>query len=200
MSDNADSGKDSSPGEITQLLVAWSSGDRNALERLAPLVDSELRRIAIHHMHRGGAGQTLGASGLINEAYLRLIDWKTVGWESRAHFFAVAAKMMRRILVNNALRRKRSKRGGGALHVTLNDFDHPADTPNLDLIALDEALTRLQSFDERKSRIVELRFFGGLTEEEIVEVLGVPLRTVQREWSLARSWLFRELRDARTDP
>jgi RNA polymerase sigma-70 factor (ECF subfamily) len=198
MGENAGSINESSPGEITQLLVAWSGGDRNALDRLAPLVNSELRRIALQYMHRGGAGQTLGASGLINEAYLRLIDWKTVGWESRAHFFAVAAKMMRRILVNNALHRKRSKRGGGAIHVTLNDFDHPADAPNLDLIALDEALTRLQSFDERKSRIVELRFFGGLTEEEIVEVLGIPLRTIQREWSLARSWLFRELRGVET--
>lgn len=181
--------------DVTHLLVAWGKGDQSALESLIPLVEGELRRLALHYMRREKPGHSLDASALVNEAYVRLIDWKTVEWQNRSHFFSVAAKMMRRILVSHASRRQRLKNGGGALRVTLSDVDLKVDEPGTDIVALDAAMTKLADFDERKSRIVELRFFGGLTEEEVSEVLHVPLRTVQREWHLARAWLFRELKD-----
>ena len=186
-------GPEPAKNEVTELLVAWSSGDRMALEQLAPLVEHELRRIARLYMKREGSGHTLQPTALVNEAYLRLINWQDVDWQGRSHFFAVAARVMRNILVTHAVSRKREKRGGGAIMVTL-DPAHPASTePASDILELDEALKKLSGFDERKSRVVELRFFGGLSEEETAEVLGTSVRTVQREWSLARAWLFREL-------
>ncbi len=185
--------------EVTRLLKAWSKGDADALEQLAPAVESELRRLARLFLRREAAGQTLQPTALINEAYLRLIEWHSVEWQNRAHFYAVAAKMMRRVLVTQAVARQRQKRGGAAVLVSLSEA---GGVPNrsADLAALDEALTALASLDERKSRLVELRYFGGLTAEETAEVLGISLRMVHREWDLARTWLFRELRRERPGP
>jgi RNA polymerase sigma factor (TIGR02999 family) len=184
------------PAEVTQLLNAWCNGDSASLEQLAPIVESELRRLARRYLNREEAGLTLQPSDLVNEAYLRLVEWNTVGWKNRAHFYAVAAKMMRRILVNHALSRKRQKRGGSAVLVSLAAADDTANR-SADIVALDEALMTLAKLDDRKSRLVELRFFAGLTAEETAEVLGISLRTVHREWDLARAWLFRELRGPR---
>ena len=179
--------------EITQLLNAWRQGDQDALERLAPVVESELRRLARVFLRKEAAGNILQPTALVNEAYLRLIEWDTVQWQNRAHFYAVAAKMMRRVLVNQAIAHRRQKRGAGAVLVSLTEAGESADR-SADVIALDEALLSLAKFDDRKSRIVELRFFGGLTADVSAEVLGVSSRTVHREWDLARAWLFRELR------
>ncbi len=183
------------PCEVTQLLNAWCKGDDSALEQLAPIVESELRRIARQYLSKEAPGQTLQPTALINEAYLRLIEWNTVEWQGRAHFYAVAAKMMRRVLVSRAIARRRRKRGGSAILVSLTeagDVSHRS----ADMTALDEALIALSKLDTRKSELVELRFFGGLTAEETAEVLGISVRTVHREWDLARAWLFRELRGA----
>jgi RNA polymerase sigma-70 factor (ECF subfamily) len=180
--------------EVTQLLNAWSEGDPRALDRLAPLVESELRRVAQAYLSREAPGHTLQPTALINEAYLRLIEWNTVEWRNRAHFYAVAAKMMRRVLVNYAVSRGSLKRGGDVVLVSLVEAQSLADHENADIIALDAALERLARFDARKSQLVELRFFGGLTAEEAAEVMGSSLRSVNREWTLARAWLFRELR------
>ena len=182
------------PSEVTQLLISWSSGDRLALDRLAPLVEHELRRIAQLYLKREASGHTLQPTALVNEAYLRLIEWRSVDWQGRAHFFAVAARMMRNILVTHAIARRREKRGGGAVLVTLDPAHALTAERTSDLLALDEALNKLAKFDERKCQIVELRFFGGLNEEETAEILQTSVRTVQREWSLARAWLFRELK------
>ncbi len=179
--------------EITLLLNAWCKGDQDALARLAPVVESELRRLARVYLSKEGAGHTLQPTALVNEAYLRLIEWNTVEWQNRAHFYAVASKIMRRVLVNQAVARGRQKRSGGAVLVSLSEAEAAADR-SADVIALDEALMALAKFDDRKSRLVELRFFGGLNAEETAEVLGISLRTVHREWDLARAWLFRELR------
>jgi RNA polymerase sigma-70 factor, ECF subfamily len=179
--------------EVTVWLRAWSNGDRRAFEKLAPVVESELRRLARLHLSREHPGHTLQPTELINEAYLRLIEWSGVDWQNRAHFFAVAAKMMRRVLVSHALAHRAQKRGGSAVLVSLSEAGGLADR-TADLADLDEAMVALAKFDERKCRLVELRFFGGLTAEETAEVLGISLRTVQREWDLARAWLFRELR------
>ncbi len=179
--------------EVTQLLNAWCKGDPKALERLAPVVESELRRLARVYLSKESAANTLQPTALINEAYLRLIEWNTVEWQSRAHFYAVAAKMMRRVLLNQAIARRRQKRGGDAVLVSFTEAGAVTDR-SADVIALDEALMTLARFDDRKSRLVELRFFGGLNAEETAEVLGISLRTVHREWDLARAWLFRELR------
>jgi RNA polymerase sigma-70 factor (ECF subfamily) len=181
------------PCEVTQLLNAWCKGDAGALEQLAPIVESELRRIARHYLSKEAPGHTLQPTALINEAYLRLIEWNTLQWQGRAHFYAVAAKMMRRVLVNQAIARSRRKRGGSAILVSLTaagDVSHRT----TDVAALDEALIALAKLDTRKSELVELRFFGGLTAEETAQVLGISVRTVHREWDLARAWLFRELR------
>lgn len=178
--------------DITLLLRAWSGGDESALEQLAPLVERELRRIAESRLRGERPGHTLQPTDLVNEAYLRLIDWKGAAWQDRVHFFAVASKMMRRILVNYARRRQTEKRAGGETPVTIADGTKEPGI-SLDVVALDRALDQLAGIDERKSRIVELRFFGGLAEEEIVEVTGIPLRTLQREWNLARAWLYRAL-------
>jgi RNA polymerase sigma-70 factor, ECF subfamily len=184
---------DAPAGEVTQLLNAWCQGDARALDQLAPLVESELRRVAQAYLSREAPGHTLQPTALINEAYVRLIEWKTVEWRSRAHFYAVAAKIMRRVLVNHAVRSGSQKRGGDVVLVSLVEADSVADRENAEIVALDAALDRLAQFDPRKSQLVELRFFGGLTAEEAAEVMGSSLRSVNREWSLARAWLFREL-------
>jgi RNA polymerase sigma-70 factor (ECF subfamily) len=178
--------------EITQLLNAWCNGDQDALERLAPVLESELRRLARVYLSKEAPGNVLQPTALVNEAYLRLIEWSTVEWQNRAHFYGVAAKMMRRVLVNQAIAHHRQKRGAGAVLVSLTEAGAEADR-SADVVALDEALQSLAKFDDRKSRIVELRFFGGLNAEETAEVLGISSRTVHREWDLARAWLFREL-------
>jgi RNA polymerase sigma factor (TIGR02999 family) len=178
---------------VTQLLVDWSRGDSGALERLIPLVDSELHKLALQRMNSERPGHSLQASALVNEAYLRLIDGAEVEWQNRAHFFGFAAVMMRRILVDHARRRRRAKRGGGVTHLQIIDDAAADERRDVEIIALDQALNKLASFDERKSRVVELRFFGGLNQEETAEAMKTSVRTVQREWSLARSWLLREL-------
>lgn len=182
-----------SPKEITRLLVAWGGGDQSALEELAPLVHSELHRLAHHYMGRERAGHTLQTSALVNEAYIRLIDWKDVRWQNRAHFFAVSAQLMRRILVDFARDRQYLKRGGGALQVSLGEAAAFTVERGADLVALDEALTALAEVDPRKAQIVEMRFFGGLSIEEVAVVLKISKETVMRDWRLAKVWLLREL-------
>ena len=179
--------------EITQLLTAWSDGDQSALDRLAPLIHSELHRLAHHYMRRERPGHLLQTSALVNEAYVRLIDWKNVRWQNRAHFFAVAAQMMRRILVDFARESQYLKRGGGALQVSLSLAASFVMDRNTDLVALDEALTALAQVDARKVRVVEMRFFAGLSVEEVADVLEVSKETVMRDWRLAKAWLLREL-------
>ncbi len=182
-----------SPQEITQLLVAWSDGDESALARLTPLVYDELHRLSHHYMSGERAGHTLQTTALVNEAYVRLIDWKNVRWQNRAHFFGVSAQLMRRILVDFARSHGYEKRGGGTRPVTLDDAALVVDSKGTDMVALDDALNALAELDARQSRVVELRFFGGLTNEEAAEVLKVSEATVRRDWSLARAWLHREL-------
>jgi RNA polymerase sigma factor (TIGR02999 family) len=182
-----------SPQEITRLLVAWGNGDQSALEELAPLVHSELHRLAHHYMRREHAGHTLQTSALVNEAYIRLIDWKNTRWQNRAHFFAVSAQLMRRILVDFARDRQYLKRGGCALQVSLGEADTFTVQRGADLVALDEALTALAEMDRRKGQVVEMRFFGGLSVEEVAQVLEVSKETVMRDWRLAKVWLLREL-------
>ena len=182
------------PQEVTRLLVEWSNGDQAALEELMPLVYEELRRLAGRYMRRESQGHTLQTSALVNEAYLRLIDQKKVHWQNRAHFFAVAAQLMRRILVDHARSRSRAKRGGGAQMVSL--AEQAATTEDVvDVVALDNALNDLAEMDPRKSQIVEMKFFGGLTNEEVAEVLKVTSRTVEREWRKAKAWLYKALTD-----
>jgi len=182
-----------SPKEITRLLVAWGDGDQSALEQLAPLVESELHRLAHHYMGGERPGHTLQTSALVNEAYIRLIDWKNVHWQNRAHFFAVSAQLMRRILVDFARERAVLKRGGGALQVSLAEADSLPVERSADLVALDEALVALSEMDQRKAQVVEMRFFGGLSVKEVAEVLKVSEETVLRDWRLAKVWLLREL-------
>ncbi len=178
---------------ITDLLLQASGGDSTAIDRLFPLVYDELRRIAHRALQRERSDHTLGTTGVVHEAYLKLVDQTRVGWRDRAHFFAVAALAMRRILVDYARRHRRAKRGGGARPVTLDEGVVSLDERAENLVALDEALTRLSALNPRLSRIVECRFFGGLTEEEIAEALGVTTRTVKRDWAKARGWLYQEL-------
>jgi RNA polymerase sigma-70 factor (ECF subfamily) len=179
--------------EITQLLLAWTQGDRQALNRLMPLVHGELHRLAHRYMAGERPGHPLQTSALVNEAYLRLIDTSRVRWQNRAHFFAVSAQLMRRILVDVARGRAKLKRGGGAIQVSLDHAMGMSREPGPDVIALDDALTMLAAFDQRKSQVVELRFFGGLSVDETAEVLGVSAMTVMRDWALAKAWLLREL-------
>jgi len=186
--------------EVTQLLNAWCKGEEGALEKLAPLVESELRQLARVYLSKEAPGNTLQPTALVNEVFVRLIEWKTVKWQNRAHFYAIAAKLMRRVLVNQALRRRRQKRGGSVVLVSLTEAAPVTEQRSADVVALDEALRKLAGFDDRKSQLVELRFFGGLSAEETAEVLGTSLRTVHREWSLARAWLFRELRGQAANP
>jgi RNA polymerase sigma-70 factor (ECF subfamily) len=186
---------DSSPqvSELTGLLMAWGEGNRDALERLTPMVDVELRRIAEAYLSRERPGHILQTTALVNEAWMRLIDWQKSEWQNRAHFFGVAASLMRKILVTEARRRRRLKRGGKGLQVSISEAALVARGKHLDLVALDDALNDLAKFDERKSRIVELRFFGGLSVAETAEALRISERTVAREWELARAWLYRQL-------
>jgi RNA polymerase sigma-70 factor, ECF subfamily len=181
------------PQGVTQLLVDWRNGDEAAFAQLLPVVYDELHRIARRYMSRETASHTLQTTALINEAYLRLINQQNVDWQNRAHFFAVSARVMRGLLVDHARARAYEKRGGGAVQVSLNE--ELASTPelSLDVLGLDEALEQLAVVDARKSRIVELRFFGGLSVEETAEVLGVSAITIKREWLKAKAWLFREI-------
>jgi RNA polymerase sigma-70 factor, ECF subfamily len=182
-----------SPNEVTQLLLAWSDGDKAALEELTPLVYAELHRLAETYMRRERAGHPLQTTALVNEAYARLVDWRQVRWQNRAHFFGVAAQLMRHILVDFARARRRAERGGFAQQVSLEEAAVVSKERSADFIALDDALKSLAEIDPRRSRMVELRFFGGLSVEETAEALNVSPRTVMREWSLARDWLYREL-------
>jgi RNA polymerase sigma factor (TIGR02999 family) len=178
---------------LTELLRAWSDGDEAALDQLAPMVHAELHRLARRYMSGEREDHVLQTSALINEAYLRLIDWKAVRWQNRAHFFGVAAQLMRRILVDFARRRPRVEKGIEARHLSLDEALTISSEKEPDLIALDEALKSLAEVDERKSRIVELRFFGGLSVDETAEVMNVASITVIREWNKAKAWLYREL-------
>jgi RNA polymerase sigma-70 factor (ECF subfamily) len=188
-----------SPHEVTQLLQAWNDGNQEALDKLVPLVYEELHRLARHYMGGERPGHTLQTTELVNEAYVRLVDWKNVRWQNRAHFFGVAAQMMRRILVDFARSRHYVKRGGGVRRVSLAEAAVVSAERGEDFIALDDALDRLAAIDVRKGRIVELRFFGGLSVEETAEVLKISSRTVMREWSLAQAWLHRDLIGAKID-
>jgi RNA polymerase sigma factor (TIGR02999 family) len=183
----------SSSHNLTQLLMAWSAGDQGALETLTPLVYSELHRLAQHYLNGERAGHTLQTSALVNEAYMRLIDWKEVRWQNRAHFFGVCAKLMRNILVDYARHRRYQKRGGDVIKVALEEAEGVAQAGETDLVALDAALQKLAQIDERKSRVIELRFFGGLSVKETAEVLQVSEETVMRDWRLSRAWLFEEM-------
>ncbi len=179
--------------EVTQLLLAWSNGDEEALATLAPLMQQELHQLARHYLSHERAGHTLQPGDLVNEAYLRLIDSHQVQWQNRAHFFGIAANVMRRILVDHARRRNELKHGAGAVQVSLTAIEQVNPKPGTDVLALDEVLSRLAELDPRKSQIVELRFFGGLSESETAEVTNLSLRTIQREWNLARAWLYQQL-------
>jgi RNA polymerase sigma factor (TIGR02999 family) len=181
------------PSELTQLLVDWRRGDKAALDKLMPLVYQELRRIARRYMRGERAGHSLQSAALVNEAYLRLIDIKRIDWQNRAHFFAMAAQLMRRTLVDHARSRNYAKRGGVQQKVSLSEADQFAGKPDVDLVALDDALTTLAAMNERQSRIVELQYFGGLTIKETAEVLRVSHTTVERDWTVAKAWLRREL-------
>jgi RNA polymerase sigma factor (TIGR02999 family) len=183
--------------EVTQLLLAWSRGDQMALEKLTILVEAELRRLAQGYLRRERPDHTLQPTALVNEAYIRLIDWKNTGWQNRAHFLGVTAQLMRRILVDYARRRSSVKRGRD-LKISIGG-EAATSERDVDLVALDEALQRLAGIDQRKSRIVEMRFFGGLSVEETAEALAVSPRTVRREWSLAQAWLYRELGGAKEE-
>ena len=179
--------------EVTGLLRAWSDGDQLALEKLMPLVYAELHRLAKRYMGHEHPGHSLQTSALVNEAYLRLVDAHGVRWENRTHFFAVSAQIMRRILVDFARARRNLKRGGGARQVTLDEGLVVSPESGADLLALDEALEKLAALNPRQSKVVELRYFGGLNEEEVAAALNVSSRTVRHDWSLARAWLYREL-------
>ncbi len=179
-------------GDVSVILRAWSDGDQAALDRLTPIVYDELRRLARLYMRRERAGHSLQTSALVNEAYLRLVDYKRMQWQNRAHFFAVSAQLMRRILVDHA-RRHNQKRGGGLAHVSLDDAAVLKGHPSSDLVALDDAMNALARLDPRKVRVVEMRFFGGLSVDETAAVLKVSPVTVMRDWSSAKAWLYREL-------
>jgi RNA polymerase sigma factor (TIGR02999 family) len=180
-----------SPQQVSQLLVAWGDGDKTALDELIPLVYDELRRLAHHYMSRERPGHTLQTSGLINEACLRLVDQENIQWQDRAHFFGIAARLMRQVLVDYARRRQYAKRGGDARQVPLDEAMIVSKERAADVMALDEALKRLAEIDHRQSQIVELRFFGGLSIEETAEVLDVSPGTIMRDWTLAKAWLRR---------
>lgn len=180
--------------DITQILQQWSAGDELAAQRLFPLIYDELRKRAQSYMIRERENHTLQPTALVNEAFLKLIDQNRINWQNRAHFFGVASTLMRQILVDHARARSAEKRGEGTVSLSLNDVQVSIEERAADLVALDEALEKLAEFDERKAKIVEMRFFGGLTEEEIAENLDISARTVQRDWKTARLWLYRELK------
>ncbi len=177
----------------TALLVAWGRGDEDALDQLVPLVHEELRRIARQHMNRERGGHTLQPTALVNEAYLRLIDIKRIQWQDRQHFFAMAARVMRRVLVDAARARRFHKRGGGAQMASLDEASFVSNEPQRDLVELDDALNALAEVDPRKGQVVEMRYFGGLSVEETADALHVSPGTVMRDWRLAKVWLLREL-------
>jgi RNA polymerase sigma factor (TIGR02999 family) len=181
------------PADITALLRDWEGGDRDAFDRLVPFVYDELRRAARNYMRHEGAGNSLQTTALVNEAYVRLVDLTSVRWQDRAHFFAVAASMMRRILLDAARARLAGKRGGGALRITLHE-DLVASSEASHLVAVDEAIEALAKIDPRKAQVVEMRFFGGLSVDEMAQVLKISPQTVKRDWRLARAWLLKELR------
>jgi RNA polymerase sigma-70 factor (ECF subfamily) len=185
--------REATPESITQLLVAWGDGDQAALDRLVPLVYAELRRLARGYMRGERQGHTLQTTALVNEAYLRLVEQRSVRWQNRAHFLAICAQLMRRILVDYARRRQYRKRGGGALQVTLAEAESLSDERAPDLVALDEALRGLAEIDPRRARVVELKFFGGLNIEETAEALKVSTGTVERDWTIAKAWLHKTL-------
>ncbi len=188
---------DSPPYEITQLLQAWRDGDEEALARLIPLVEDELRRLAKRYLSRERRDHTLQTTALVNEAYQRLIPQRKKDWRNRAHFIGVAAQVMRRVLLEYARQHRAGKRGGGGARLSLIELDDLAQTPQMepvDVIALDEALTKLSAEHSRPGQVVEMRFFGGLTEEEIAEALAINKATVARDWRFAKAWLYRELR------
>jgi RNA polymerase sigma factor (TIGR02999 family) len=182
-----------SPHQVTQLLIDWSNGDQAARDELMPLVYDELRRLAHQYMNRERPGHTLQTSALVNEAFVKLVDQKDVHWQNRAHFFGIAAQLMRRILVDHARSRQYLKRGGGAHHVSLDEVAIVSPERAAEVVALDDALTSLAATDPRKSQIVDLRFFGGLSIQETAEVLAVSPGTVMRDWTLAKAWLRREM-------
>jgi RNA polymerase sigma-70 factor, ECF subfamily len=179
--------------QVTKLLCEWRDGDRNALEKLIPLVQPELQRLAQHYMSRERPGHTLQTTALLDDAYLRLADTTHPQWQNRAHFFAVAAQLMRRIMVDHARQRRALKRSGGAVRITLDECAAVTQTRAAELLALDEALEKLAAFDQRKANVVEMRYFGGLTMEEIADVLKIHVNTVTRDWNAARAWLFAAL-------
>jgi RNA polymerase sigma factor (TIGR02999 family) len=183
------------PEEMSQLLRDWSNGDQAALNKLMPVVYRELHRLAHHYMRNERAGHTLQTTALVNEAYMRLADYKRMRWQNRAHFFAVAAQVMRRILVENARSRNYAKRGGGVQTVELDETAVVSASRAAEVIAVEEALTELESWDARKGRIVELRFFGGLTIDETATVMKISPTTVQREWRSAKAWLYKAIRE-----
>lgn len=182
------------PAQITQLLLAWRNGEQQALDTLMPLVLQELKKIARNFMRGQRVGHTLQTTALVNEAYVRLVDSSRVNWQDRSHFFAISAQLMRRVLVDIARRKNSLKRGGERVQVSLADDVKATPEKTTDLVALDDALDRLAEMNSRHARIVELKYFGGLTEEEIAETLDISVRTVRRDWNLARAWLFRELK------
>lgn len=184
---------DPPPGEVTQLLLEWGRGNPAALDRLVPLIYEELRSMAARYLRREDPGHTLQPTALVHEAYLKLVDQKRVRWKNRAQFYGVAAQAMRRILLDHARSRNAAKRGGGRTRVAVSDTPGGAQPREVDLIALDQALTRLSALDEDQAKIVELRYFGGLTVDETAEVVGVSTATVERDWRSARAWLHREL-------
>ena len=181
------------PQQMTQLLIAWSNGDQAARDELMPLVYEELHRLAHRYMNRERPGHTLQTSALVNEAFIKLIDQKNVHWQNRAHFFGLAAQMMRRILVDYARSRQYAKRGGSAQQVSFDEALFVSDERAHEVVALDDALKDLAQFDQRKSQIVELRFFGGLSIEETAELLKVSPGTVMRDWTLAKAWLRKQI-------
>src|SRR5580704_809613 len=185
-------------GEVSTLLRAWSGGDQSALDRLTPIVYDGLRRLARRYMRRERPGHSLQTTALVNEAYMRLVDYERMQWQDRAHFFAVSAQVMRRILVEHA-RRHNLKRGGGLQHISLEEAAEVGGDQDADLVALDQAMNELGRIDPRKVQVVEMRFFGGLSVEETAEVLKVSTITVKRDWRAAKLWLYRELAGGTTD-
>jgi RNA polymerase sigma factor (TIGR02999 family) len=183
------------PATITQLLIKWREGDKVALDELARRIYGELRGLARYYLRQERADHTLQPSDLVHEAFLRLVDEKDIDWKNRAHFFGVAAIRMRHILVEHARGRQAAKRGGGEFRLSLSKADRKAEEPDINLLALDDALQRLDALDPQKTRIVELRYFGGLTIEETAEALGISPATVKRDWSMARAWLRSEISD-----
>jgi RNA polymerase sigma factor (TIGR02999 family) len=184
------------PGDVTALLRVWSTGDEQAFDRLIPLVYDELHRMALRYLAGERSNVSLQATALVNEVCLRLLGWDQARWQNRSHFFGVSAQMMRRVLVDIARRRRAGRRGGpDAVLVPLESVDLPAREPDMDLVAVDRALEKLAAADPRKARVVELRFFGGLSMEETAKALGISVRTAHGDWAFARAWLYRELSD-----